>query len=1310
MATQVDEHEEGALVSARDLDVYLPDLVSEWVATTPEQRHLVLDGTLIFADVSGFTPLSERLGRQGKEGAERLTDILNDIFAAQLDVSSQYGGDLLKFGGDALLLLFSGAAHAERACAAAVAMQAALAARSRVNTGAGTVTLRMSVGIHSGPVQAYLLGDRHRELIVTGPTTTGTALMEKAADAGEILLSPVTAAFVDPAWVGRAKEGGVLLRPRRVESAHLPRSRPALPPDLAVSCVPEALRHHLSRAPELGEHRQAAIAFLQFRGTDRILERHGAAEVASRLQRLLTVVQTAAARHDVTFLASDLDVDGGKILLSAGAPQAKGDDDDRLVQAVRDVVTSDLPVAVRAGLNRGHAFAVDLGNAERRCFSVMGDVVNVAARLMGHAQDRTLLASDALLSALRTEYQLDHREPLALKGKSEAVAAAAVGAPLGRRQEVRSERPPLVGREAEWLVVGSALVAAREGAGGVIQLVGEPGLGKSRLVEELVAAASGLPVLTVQANQYAAFSPYLAVRAPLRRLVGVEPGDSDTVVASRLTTAVERVAPGLRPWLPLLGLVLGCPVDETPQTATLDEKFRRRQLHDTVTELLLAALGPTAVLVVEDTHWLDDASGDLVRHLARHTTECGWLLLATRRPVADGLDLAGDDGVETLALTPLDAAATAALVARAADATPLAPGLAEVLAERSGGNPLFLRELLDAARAGGTADTLPDTIEATIAARIDTLPPGERALLRRAAVLGDRFPFRLLQALVDEGVNARDAVRRGLADFLVPDAGSVRFRHALLRQVAYEGLPYRVRRDLHLRAGEALEAMARTPAERPLALLSTHFFAAGDHARAWPVTIGAAEQARGSAGHTEAAALYRRALDSARHLPLLAPDEVARTWESLGDVAEKSGDYELAMTAFRSARRLRLGDAGASAELCLKEGRIRELSGAFSQALRWYGKGTRLLEDCPPAQRAALEARLQLAVGAARLRQGRYQEALSHLHRAVAAARPLDDLRTLASAYNLIDWACTDIGSPEAYAYRGKALPIYEQLGDSTGLASTLNNLGVAAYYEGRWDEAVELWERSGVARRAAGDVVLIGEVSNNIAEIRSDQGHWDQAEELLRDALRLWRGTRFPIGIALATSNLGRLATRRGDLDSAAALLAEARAGFDAIGAGRYVLETDCREAERLLLAGRSEEALALAGAAHDVASRRGGVPVVVAMLDRLVGTALVRRGDVDAGRARLEGSVAVAREAKAAFELGQSLLVLAAVFRTWGGGSAPHAEYDAVAVLAGIGVERMVLPTLEHDARHTSTVVSLTDVACGEVDAAGAPDPSPS
>ncbi|MEX1281022.1 MAG: adenylate/guanylate cyclase domain-containing protein, partial [Acidimicrobiia bacterium] len=195
---------------------YTPRISVEWDLDAPGRTWQVVDGSLVFVDISGFTALSERLARLGRIGAEELTAVLDTVFGAMLRAAYARGGSLLKFGGDALLLLFESPDHVLQATAAAVEMRAALRVSKEIQTSVGRVHLKMSVGVHTGPIDFFLVGDTHRELIVTGPTASATTDMEGSADAGEIVVSRAIADALPTGWVGDPKGAGLLLRKRVV--------------------------------------------------------------------------------------------------------------------------------------------------------------------------------------------------------------------------------------------------------------------------------------------------------------------------------------------------------------------------------------------------------------------------------------------------------------------------------------------------------------------------------------------------------------------------------------------------------------------------------------------------------------------------------------------------------------------------------------------------------------------------------------------------------------------------------------------------------------------------------------------------------------------------------------------------------------------------------------------------------------------------------------------------------------------------------------------------------------------------------------
>jgi len=771
------------------------------------------------------------------------------------------------------------------------------------------------------------------------------------------------------------------------------------------------------------------------------------------------------------------------------------------------------------------------------------------------------------------------------------------------------------------------------GFGSLVELIGDPGMGKSRLVEELLAQCSEMPMVRASCEEYELSTAYFPFRGLLRSLLDVQlDGDPETV-AQRLRDRIAPVAEEVVPWLPLLAIPLDVDIGSTPEVDDLGPAFRRARLHGVVETLLAKLLPDPSVLVIEDVHWMDEPSCHLLRHLGGQVTSKPWLMCATRRPASGGFVAA--EGVPpvaalTIHLEPLGAESARALIG-ATGAEGWREDEIEAIAERSGGNPLFLQELVASAHREVEAE-LPESVEAVVTTRIDKLAPADRTLLRYAAVMGSTFSGVLVERVLaddDPSVSADSESWDRLGEFIERDPytpGGFRFRHALFRDAAYEGLSYRRRRELHANVGSAYESLYAGELTEHAELLSLHFFHAEDHRKAYEHAIVAGERAQAKHANVEAAVFYRRALETAGRLPDVEPSAVAAIWEALGDVLELAGRYAQAGDAYRRARKL-AGAPDDQPALLHKEGLIRERSSRYPEALRWYRRALAAAEQRGDKwSRLALEIRLSYA--GVRFRQGEFADCIEWCNGVIEQALPVDDLEALAHAYNLLHLAYTSSGSPERIALRGLALPIYEELGDLLGQANVLNNLGIDAYYEGHWEQALDLYGRSQAARDRIGDVVGAATIANNIGEIKSDQGHYDDAEALFTEARDVCTraGSRFLA--TLAGSNLGRLAARMGRFGDAEALLQEALAEFRDMKARSFVLETRARLAETAILAGEAAEALQRAGETLRAVEECGSGAVVSAMAHRLRGYALMQSGDLEEAAIALENSARIARE----------------------------------------------------------------------------------
>jgi class 3 adenylate cyclase/tetratricopeptide (TPR) repeat protein len=1251
---------------------YIPRLVRQWVVDTPEATWQELDATLVFVDISGFTRLSERLAKQGRIGAEELTEAIETCFAGLLRVAYDAGGSLLKFGGDALLLLFGGDDHVARGARAAVGMRRALREVGRIDSSAGRIRLGMSIGIHSGPIHLFLVGGTHRELVVAGPGATQTVTMEGAASAGQILVSPATAAALPANVLGEPLGPGVLLT-RAPAAADEPVEPGTLWADAEVlGCIPLALREHVVAEVQEPEHRRVTVAFLKFAGLEDLLVADGPQAASDALDGLVRLVQDAAEHHGVTFLGSDIDAGGGKIILTTGAPSSGGNDDERMLLALREIATGEPPLPLKIGGNTGHVFAGDVGPPYRRAYTVMGDAVNLAARVMGRAEPGDVLATHEVLDASATLFETTPVEPFMVKGKSAPVVASLVGAVRGTRGPAVQTDLPLVGRAEELAAFDAVLAQAREGRGRLVDLIGEAGIGKSRLVAAFRDRAAGFEVHELTCELHRASTPYGAARKLFRRLLDIPTELGAEEAGGALLEVLRTELPDLVEWAPLLALAFGAELPPTETTATLDPQYVRPRLNDAVGALLRWRWPEPVLVSIEDGQWMDEASTDVLHSVAAQLDRQPWVICVTRREQA-GAEALADDAL-VVALAPLDAAAAAALASAATEAAPFPAHEMAVLVERSGGNPLFLQELVAAAIEAGGVDQLPDSIETLVTARIDRLPSRERTVLRYVSVLGQRFPLDLAAAVLPDAPAAEDAVWDHLGDFLDREDDTVSFRHVLIRDVAYEGLRFGLRRDLHAKAGETIAAAARGRPERQAALLSIHFFHAQRFAEAWRFSLAAADQAREVYANAEAAAFLERAIAAARRLDDLPPIELARVHERLGDIRDHMGVYREAAAAYRTARRLLPPEPVGEARLVLKQAQQHGWLSKYSQALRWIRRGLRLLDE--ETSPAADRQRAQLSAWYARFceEEGRHLLALRWCRRAIEEAEAAGEREALAHAYRTYDRACANLGRLDELRYSEDALRIYEELDDLRGQAVVANNLAAFAYFQGNWTQTREHLERALAICRRSGDENGVAMVTYNLGHVLCDQGRLTEAAELLEIALRIGHAAGHRTMTATAQRELAVIAARSGRYDEARSLLVEAHIAFEEAGSEVDVIDTLAVEAELELLRGAPVAALDVVDEAIRRSVALGGVSAQAPFLHRLRGYGLLQLGEHEGARAALDESLVAGRAREADFEVAQTLralVSLATMDRGAAAGLAPDLmATEAQSILDRLGV----------------------------------------
>ena len=574
-----------------------------------------------------------------------------------------------------------------------------------------------------------------------------------------------------------------------------------------------------------------------------------------------------------------------------------------------------------------------------------------------------------------------------------------------------------------------------------------------------------------------------------------------------------------------------------------------------------------------------------------------------------------------LTLTGLAADDSRALLEDLTADDPLPPATITTLVERSGGNPLFLRGLLLASRAQGDLDRLPETVEDVVIAEIDRLPPAYRRLLRYAAVLGTTVDEELLrEILADDDLDPGSEAFRPLQTFVRFDGpGRLRFRHALIRDAAYDGLPYRRRRELHDLVGTTLLARMADPAATPEPL-AMHFFHAGRSSEAWTYCRLAGDRARQLYAQVEAVRFLEWAADSGRRAGVPS-GELGHVLEDLGDVRYLVGLSQGASDAYRQALHASRTDPVRQAALLLKEGRLQQRMGNLTLSQRRLTQGMRLLEGHSAPDAYAIHSGLATRYAIARLSRGRYGEARRWGLLALSLGDMARDPLMLADAHNLLEAVAMYSGVPSEVSHAELALDLYAQVGDLSGQGHSLNNLAVRAVHEGRWDEAQVLHGRATEVFTRSGDEAALAVVVYNRADLLVRQGRITEAEPLLLQAQRLARSVDDEDVVRLVTRETGKAAARAGRFDDARSLLTQAGERLTAAGEEQEAAEAWAAVAETYLLEGLWS--MALQEVDH-VLTQRQVSATVLPTLYRVRGFAQLMAGDLDAARetfsARLE------------------------------------------------------------------------------------------
>ena len=633
--------------------------------TGPTARRF--PAAVLFADISGFTPLSELFSQAGPTGAEELTHLINQYFTQIIQIIQTYHGQVVKFSGDAVTVLFPAEditmqLAVRRAGECALAMQAKMDHFSDIKISRGRASLSMKVGIGAGEVLESSIGGAlgRWEYVVGGDPLVQVAMAEHYAQPGQIFISPQAWAEAKDFFAGTAtpnhydfvklhRTTGTLAKmaPPKLDWTQLSQKQQQLA-EAALQCyVPGAIKARLNEQSEwLAELRRMAILFVGIGGLD-----YEADDAYIQLQDFLQSSQEVIYRFEGSLGKVAVDDKGTILLILFGAPPLYHEDDTKRAVACAlglQAVAREQNLHMSIGITEGSVFAGPVGAPNRREYTVIGDAVNLAARLMQYGRGGTIIVNERVKERAGPQFITESLGRISVRGRAQALSAYLVKGEQGTQEEFVSRyllhKDPLVGRKSELEQMRRVAARARDGKLQLLFIEGELGIGKSRLAAELVHEWMKEDHIGYGSKSisYGEQIPYQAWRQILAAIFGLSPSLEPHRQLARLATSIASLEdPSDQPnyWadrIPLLSDVLGMEIPENNFTRNLASKLRRNNTFTLIEAILRRQLekGPLLILL-EDAHWADELSLSLTAYLVQKLVDTPLLLVLVHRPIPE---------------------------------------------------------------------------------------------------------------------------------------------------------------------------------------------------------------------------------------------------------------------------------------------------------------------------------------------------------------------------------------------------------------------------------------------------------------------------------------------------------------------------------------------------------------------------------------------------------------------------------------------------------------------------------------------------
>lgn len=1139
----------------------------------------IVAGALLFADISGFTAMSERLGAVGKPGTEELTRILNECFDTMLCVIEKYKGDVIRFAGDALLVRYY---DAERASAYARRMMREVKKFKKVKTLYGDFVLSMKTVIATGQWNEFVLGTgRRAELFLSGTTVK---VLAEAED--------------------RAKAGDIIEVKGEQSSLRLMNAKP-LPHQIRLeSFLPEGVMQVIPKGM-FGEHRPVACVFVTIDGYD-----ENNPDIDS-LRELFDAIIDISNQYDGSIqLIDNIAPHGSKTMLLFGAPLSYGDNVKRAVLAGMDIcriLSTSSPLKIKVGINQGFAYAGIVGNNWRKVYTVIGDVVNTAARLVTTAAYGQVVVSQDVYRLTNRIFEFDDLKPVRVKGKKKHLKRYTPT----QSQEQIIHRFGFVGRETEISNIMEAVMSGRK----VITITGEAGIGKSRLLDEMSWRLRERECTVLRGSTDELKPTFYVFASMVKEEAGIKDSDTPYVKKRKLEALVKSLmayarkpddVDSLNRRLPFIGTMLF----ELDYPGSIYErvspKLRIENLYDALRYFIEFHAEPICIML-DDIHWAKEEEIEaltLLTHMLLVHGKKNITFIIAKRPKQKAIQLDTSLTSISVRLGELDRSSVDQLMLQILDHKPLEGALDAVFRAKVDGNPFFLEQFLLYLIEKGLiqqrgnewvrserfeGEALPEDIFAMILSRVDRLGELTKESLRTASIIGTEFKENIISSIIGQPVDAclAKTVKERLTHVTNIAEREYAFSQVIIKDVIYDSILRKRRKVMHAAVAEAIEAMYKKRLRDYFGILAHHCDCAESWEKSLRYHIQAGEVEKVRYANDTAVSHFKKAVSLVEKRLKCNMSDLISVYEHLGDISNIKGEYENAIKSYAAMAHYAQKDTLARVTSRRKTADILARQGLYDGALRILNSSAKKLvkrseeqlveraeisllqcsiyrkkgdfEKAAHAGRrvltsvrqlrgrernvakeflrsiSRLEAEGYVQLGRLYYHRGMYSKAIEYFENALTILEQIKDVREIGIACGNLGTAFKGKGDYlRAIKLLGKSLKIAAQIGEKRETAIVSVNLGNIYYAYGDYDKAIESYENSLVISEEIGDKEGIGVVCNNLGLLYKVKGEYGKALSLFRRNLTLRKKMGDKRGISIALDNIGSVLEEQGKLNKA--------------------------------------------------------------------------------------------------------------------------------------------------------------------------------